>query len=395
MGLENMPSQQADAQIQRQTDWVPVDPPELTKDKKIHRGNASRSAQRLFRGLDALGLQFTEQYKVTGTDLPLLPKSSRGEYNIVLLESIAEIPHAILFPLDRNELILDSTHDWKGNSFYSIEANIDYNSHPFRMFMDVEPKGYEKFRLSLVTSTHIPQEREISLDLLPLDFRSVGFRYDFLRNPEHRKRLSEFYERRLDMDMVSGDPRTQSAMFGRQTPNGITAVSRLYLQTPNPNRYLKCYEVELFGEESGQGRKRFLDSTEEIVPESHWQEDERHYCMTGDKETSTYPLFPIEELDLVSTLSMEIHYDDKSDDPTLVHELLRGFPLSIGTNQWYATGYLGDGNVELLSKPEWGYDNARLVYHQKAKKRITPKEIHSAVVGLNALRTAITERLAT
>lgn len=393
MSLENRPGQQSE--------WVEIDPPELTEDKKIHRGNATRNASRLLHGLDRLGLQLTKPYKVSGVDLLTL-KLTPGKFNIVHSDSIAEIPyHTTLLAIDDRELIRDSTHDWKGSSFYSITADMDYKNQPLSMLIDVEPNAYEKYKLSLIMRTRIAMGQEVSLDWLPLNFRSVGFKYDFHNNPKHRERLSDFSKKRVDMDMVSGDPLRQSAIFGHQTPNGINAVSRLYLQTPNHFRHLKCYEVELFGlEDVGQGKERFLADTEEVVPESHWQEDERHYCMTGDTESLTYPLLPIKELGKISTFSMEIHHDDRHADPKMIHRLLKGFPLSVeGTNQWYATGFLGDGhavgNVELLFKPEWGNNNAALVYHQTSSKRIPPEEIHNTVVGLNDLKTAITERLAT
>jgi len=384
-------------EIKRLGEWVPAYPPKLTENGKIHRDNAERSAQSLLQELDSLGLRLTEQHKVTVKDFPLV--TTPGKHNIVPAW-IVEIPYVILSPLDfdnfdNKELILDSAPEWIYNRFYSIDANMDYGIQPLSMYMEVEPEDYEPYKLILAMPTHIPQEREISLDMLPLDFRSVGFRYDFRRNPMHRERISEFYEGRVDMDMVSGGRSEKSRIFGSKTPNGIDAISTLFLQTPNPSSHLKCYEVELFGTKVGQGRERFLDNTEEIVPESHWQEDEAHYCMTGDKETLTYPLFPIEELGRISTLSMVIHYNGKNDDPKRIYRLLQGFPLSIdGTNQWYATGYLEGGRVELLVKPEWGEDNARLVYRQQSKKRILPEEIHAAVVGMSALKTAITEGLA-
>lgn len=398
MSLEDRSRQPSDVQIKRQVEWTAVDPPEVTPDRKIHRGNAYRSAQRLFRGLDRLGLQLTKPYKVTGMDIST-PKLTPGEeYNNVFSETIVEIPYHVtsIYPSDK-ELIKNSTHDWRGNSFYSIAANMDYKYQPLSMLMDVEPNRYEKYKLSLVMRTRIAMGQEVSLDWLPLNFRSVGFKYDFHNNPKHRERLSEFSKKRVDMDIVSGDPMKRSAIFGYQTPNGINAVSRLYLQSPNYFRRLKCYEVELFGQEVRQGKKRFLDNTEEIVPESHWQDNENHYCMSGD-EALTFPLFPL-ELDRISTLSMKIHHDDRRGDPKMIHRLLKGFPLSVeGTNQWYATGYLGDdyeaGNVELLFKREWGNTNAALVYHQTSSKRIPPEEIYNVVVGMNSLKTAITERLA-
>lgn len=364
-------------EIQRQGEWTPVDP----------RDNAQRDAQRLLGRLGRLGLRLTEQYKVTAR-----------KYDIGVSMQIVEIPHAtlypfILYPYDNKELIQDSTDVWKYNSFYFIDANMKLNTQPFSMHIDVEPKRYEPYKLSLVMATHIPQEKEVSLGLLPLNFSSVGFRYDFIRNPEHRERISEFSEKRVDMDMVNGDPLKPSGIFGRQTPNGIDVVSILHLQTPNHSRYLKCYEVELFGTEVGLGRKRFLHNTKEIVPESDYQEKERHFCMTGDKETLTYPLFPI-KLDKISRLAMEISYH--GDTPQVMFDLLGDLPLSIdGINQWYAPGGNSlNGRFEMLFKPEWGKNNTALVYHQFSPKRISPEQIHSAVVGLSTLKKDLTERLA-
>ena len=390
-------------------------------EKDIRPFDAFLSSNRLLKGLSSLGINLvqpgqlkvfrsikiddfinlieeTEPNNSNNADEQKTTDTSSRIISHITRDISTGIPRsALLDPSSNSELILENSSKWTAHSFSILVADMDFGGQPFRLVMCKEPKEQFPYELSLVMLTKIPKDQEVSLDLLPLNFRSVGFSYDFLRNPNHRERISEFYERRVNMDMVSGDPSKKSAIIGRQTPNGINAVSRLHLQIPNPFRHLKCYEVELFGLGVGQGRKRFLDNTEEIVPESHWQEEERHYCMTGDKETLTYPLFPIKELGQISTLSMAIAFDGNEYNQS-VHSLLQGLPLTIdGTNRWYATGYLGDGysagNVELLLKPEWGEDNTKLVYRQKAKKRISPKEIRNAVTNTIALKDALKERL--
>lgn len=412
MSLENRPGQPSQ--------WAPVDPRDYLSnypEKNIMPSDAYRSSIGMLKELNSLGINLAQPCQlqvfksVRPNDLIGLVeeitlnnnndtnKQQSTTYTFYTVDALmkrisTDVPHSVLLrPFLNSELIVEQSAKWTPHSNSIFEAHMDFADQPFRLVTRKEPNGQIPYELSLVMPTHIPKNQEVSLDLLPLNFRSVGFSYDFLRNPEHRERTSEFSERRVEMDMVmvrEDLPFKQSGIFGHQTPNGINAILKLYLQTPNPSHHLKCYEVELFGLDG----KKNLDNTQEIVPESDWQEKERHYCMTGDKETLTYPLFPIKELGTISTLVMEVHYDAKRDDPRRVHKLLQGFPLSVdGQNQWYATGYLGDGNVELLFKPEWGEDNARLVYRKSSKERISAEQIHSAVVGLSSLKNAVAERL--
>ena len=131
--------------------------------------------------------------------------------------------------------------------------------------------------------------------------------------------------------------------------------------------------------------------TTEISPESIWQENERHFCMIGKNDTS-FPLIPL-DISRIASLTVRIHRQSTATD--IASELLADLPISIdGANQWFAKGSSEKGEVELLFKPEWGENNTRLVYRKSSKQRISPKEIHSAVVAMSGFKNDIMQRLA-
>lgn len=401
MSLENRPGQQSE--------WVAVDPPELTEDKKLYPNNTASSTNGLLKNLGNLGISLTTKAVLQisnsvnddrriGVKIDLFRSTSTQEfttftmhtlrYHYFLMDKVPNLHPLPIFPSSKlSDLIADDYHISTDHSLSLLQADMDLLGEPFRMTMLNEPRGEFPYKLNLVIPTHIPQGREVSLDTLPLNFRSVGFTYDLAHYPQHRDILSAIAQKRIPAQVLESDRSHTSSVKGHETPEGINTIIHLYLQDPSPQSFLKCYEVEL----SALDGKINPDNTEEIVPESHWQEEENHYCMIGAANTS-FPLVPV-GIDKIARLELRIHYQDTSPDTT--SELLGDLPISIdGRNQWFAEGCFEKGKVELSHKPEWGENNAAFVYRQTSSKRISPKEIHAAVVGLSTLKKAVTERLA-
>jgi len=92
-----------------------------------------------------------------------------------------------------------------------------------------------------------------------------------------------------------------------------------------------------------------------------------------------YPFFPV-PLERMSDLSMVITHVGTSPDSL---KLLGDVPLSLnGSNQWFASGSLGHGSLELLFKPTWEQSNAALVFHQDSRSRINPDRLYRTMVQM-------------
>jgi len=351
-------------------------PTEITKSQQSE--NAGLGTERILKGLGNLGVQFNQPAEIAIRNLPL----TLEPISVPASRTVTFLPY-----LDETNLVYDSPIMINSGSYYFIKADALFEDQPFRMSIFTGHKGREHRgpdTLILYLPFAIKSNKEMLLGDLPPNFTSVGFSYDFSRNPQLKNRLSAVARKRIPVEVVSGHER--SLVIGQDTPEGIKTRISLNLQNPNPQNHLKCYEVEVFS-----GGNKNSPNTPQIAPETIWQAQENHYCMVDGK---SYPLVPI-ELDKISKLTMEISYH--GDTPQVMFDLLGNFPLSIDwTNQWYAsTGRPFEiGNVVLLFKPEWGDENAALTYRQDSSKRISANAIHSAVIQLSTLKKDLTERLA-
>lgn len=362
---------------------------QATPDRKIHTGNARRSAFRLLKGLDDLGAQISEP-KISIINIPVRREKQLDETWSITRSTASistGIPHAIESPLVQREGKMDVVSNvhmkWVGNSAYYVSADVLLDNQSFHILSGVEPKVSRSYSLSIATSTELPSNKELLLESLPTIFNSIGFLYDLKDNPQHKERLSAVARKRIPAEIVQRDRR--SSAIGLETPEGIDASIRLFLQNPNPQNFLKCYEVEIFSE----GTKN-SPNTPKVAPETIWQPKENHYCMA---EGDSYPFVPI-EIDKLSRLAMTVRY--AGDSPQAMFDLLGDLPLSMNwANQWYAT--TGDSQMDslgILYKPEWGKGNARFVYRKTSSERITPQDIRNILTQMNAVKKDTTERLA-
>lgn len=364
---------------------------ELTFDNNIHTGNANRSTNRLIKGLRDLDVQLTQPAEIYIENLPSSKSKQLGEDHfqrtMSLSISTTEVPHSIGLPTNGSfDLVRDDSLLTAMNSNYYVHAHMHLDGQPFRIAMFVEPKGNEPYKVDLVMPTSLQLNKGMLLESLTPNFTTIGFIHDLAHRPQHRDRLSAIAQKRIPAQVLEGSRGRRSSVKGHETPEGFNTNVDLYVQSPNSEDFLKCYEVELFSKDG----KKNPENTTEIAPESVWQEKENHFCIIGAVNTS-FPLVPV-GIDKIARLTMRIHSQSASDTAS---ELLGDLPISIdGTNQRYATGYLEDGNVELLFKPEWGKNNAALVYRKTSSKRISAKEIRDAVVGLSSLKNDIMQRLA-
>ena len=265
-----------------------------------------------------------------------------------------------------------------------IDTNLRFNNQPVRMHTAHELRDKDSHRLSLVMPVTIFAKREVLLESIPFDFTTAAFSYDFVRSPEHRNRLSAIAQKRVPAKVVRG-----GTARGEITPTGVDTQIQLNLQNSNPAKHLRCYEVEIFagGITEGVITNVPQETMARVAPKAIWQPKENHYCEIGE----SFSFIPV-ELNEMSRLKMEINGEHIS--PKVMADLLSDLPLSIdGTNQWYVETANLEESLGLFFKPEWGEKNAALVFNKVSSKRISPKQIHGALVRMDTLRKSLTERL--
>lgn len=351
------------------------EPDELVSRGEINPTNAVRNAQRLLRRLYELGLSF-EKDESTVTVKNFAPAkvwrkkdSDRDEFvrEIAFSFDEIEIPHE--GGDFGGELVHSSTGRTFGSSNYTIEGKTT-DGHAIILERELK-EGYSDYAVYITTQVDLDGKYPLSLEPLG-DFRRAGFQFDFTNNPESRRLLTELVKnRRVPAEMVPENLMAQSLVIGHKDDDGIDFQLRLCLQNPNPESYSKCYEVEIY---YGPASVKNSPDTVEIVPESHWQEDEGHFCMVPD---SSYPLVPV-DLKRAKSLKMKIKFtDDKP--PTTDLDFLQNLPLSFdGSNQWYTAHRYNNGEVFLLHRPDWGKNCAKLLYHELSRRPIAAKSIFNA-----------------
>lgn len=246
---------------------------------------------------------------------------------------------------------------------------MSLDDKPFNMIFLAAPNVSE-YHLYLSLPLSLSISNPITINHLSAMFNRFGFQYD-LTEPGLRERLAPLDYLRVPAEIVNYGRSGRSTLRGRVESAGIKTLINLYLQDSNPEKALNCYEVEI---DDGSGS--FSAKTAELAPESIWQVNERHYCMIGE---NGYPFFPV-PLERMSELAMVISHDGASPDSL---KPLGDVPLSFdGSNQWFASGSLGHGSLELLFKPTWEQSNAALVFHQDSSSRINPDRLYRTMVQM-------------
>jgi len=370
---------------------TPIDPSQTEEDLK-----------NLLRGLIQLGVNFNE----ASVGIHYLPDEDviwddeesgvdsdemieKGYFLIHTSTDSIESPHAPF--VERNfmrdtstELIKDFTAVVSTSSNYLIRASGNKHDDPFRMFIFAVPEDENPYRLTLAMPLLLNNQEPMLLGSLNPYFTFVHMNYDLSGNPDYKEVLSPLSQIRVPADVYTKIPR--SIVNGMARQDGIEATIHLNLQDPNPENHLECYEIELFPIWNPEE-----DHTIEVVPESFWQEDERHYCMTD--KLGSYPLIPIEKIERLSKLRVDVNYH--GDSPEVMFDSLHDLPLSIdASEQWYANGPLGEGQLELMFKPEWGEDNAALVYTHDSTEKFTSHQIHEVLQKMITVKTTLVERYA-
>ncbi|MEK7517504.1 MAG: hypothetical protein AAB583_03055 [Patescibacteria group bacterium] len=370
----------------------------LDADKKINQKSAEDNANKLFKDLKGLGLEFTDLPESTIVNIPPISKfKEKADYSrlevytcqLTIPSPKIDISPSIL------KLISDSTEAVLVKSTYIVGVDMLLHDQPFQLFMHVQPEGVWPFSLNLTMPTMLRSNKELLFGSLPPDFTSVGFAYDLTHNPHYRDRLSSVVQKRVPAEIIDKDLLRKSSVRGEDTPEGVNTIIHLYLQDPSSQSFLECYETERFP----QGSSTKNDTPEYVkgfIPEANWQDNENHNCLIPRKSDKTYPLFPSTRLDKISRFTMIVDY--RGDSPKVMSNLLKDVPLSIDwTNQWYASTddeLSRRSGLNILYKPEWGENNTALMYDQISKERISPEQIHRSVVAMIALKKDIMQRLA-
>lgn len=369
---------------QRQGESPQILREEIIVPKRIRIGTARVSVNRLLTGLSDLGTEYLSCHFNVYNARPFKRTYFTENHFISEMTAMiggfdADIPAGRGF--GPGELIGGtSIKNTAIDSVLIINANLRFNNQSVNIHTAYELDDGQ--RLSLVMPVTISAKREILLESLLPDFTTAALSYDFAHNPDYRERLASVAQKSIPVEAVNTSPR--STVIGKVTPWGIDTQIQLNLQNFDSKNHLKCYEVEIF-----EGGQKNTPLTERVVPKSKYQEDQRHYCMT---KMESYPFIPIQRLEEISRLKIVI---DNKGSPQLMANLLGDLPLSIdGTNQWYVMMENPEGSLELFFKPEWDEKNAALVFNKVSSKRISPKEIHGALMRMDAVRNNLTERLA-
>lgn len=194
---------------------------------------------------------------------------------------------------------------------------------------------------------------------------------------------------RIPRNTVAQSTADQSLVRGVLTAMGLNLYIGFHLQDPNDRFFLKCFEVEL----SDAASSSFMDNTVEFAPESIWQADERHFCLT---DSESYPFVPVKIPD-IADLGLYVTYN--GDDGHFLKDVVGEMPLSVdGGNQWYAQK-MGNkrrrdasdySKVHIFHKPEWGYKNTALVYDRWGVGLLTPKVVAAGLKEIDATKKLLT-----
>ena len=222
------------------------------------------SLSTVFGELEPLGFRingFPKYHSFSANTEP--PELKEGEnFMIFGIVSDVDIPQFIGFPSSGVDIVRKSSGDVLMAPALVLDAKLQKGRHRMKMHLAVNTVTGVEYELTMATTTQLEPASSFSLRDLPLPLKSAGFQYDFRQNPQSREMLAELARLRLPTMVFPGDIYYRSLLVGHESPEGFDANLRVYLQNPNPQNHLKCYEVELF-----RGQEKNLPITTEVAPE--------------------------------------------------------------------------------------------------------------------------------
>lgn len=201
------------------------------------------------------------------------------------------------------------------------------------------------------------------------NFSTMVASYDLTQDSGAKLALDKVAGSKVPADMLR---ERKTRVEGIVAPNGIEAMVSMFMRDPNPEKALRCYEVEINN----------LNNSDpllgKMVPSSVYQPHEWHFCMTGNE----YPLIPV-DLNEVSKLTVLINTASrycgtihrKISVPNLV-SVAGELPLSVdGTNQWYVADDMKRGRIALMGAPKWK-GNLWLVLDEAYESAVSPQQVY-------------------
>lgn len=222
-------------------------------------------------------------------------------------------------------------------------------------------------------------------DLLPSIY-GVGMTFD-LSDKSIRDFMRKIADKRIPVQYFApGD--NKSTMYGDEGKDGKYDIRiDITLQKPG-SRYLDCYVASLLSERQ-EGGKLTTTQHAEGVPESKWQADEGHYCIT-DENRDSYPLVPI-EFDKIRRITLQletvIHEWEESEKPLFT--VTGDVPLTLGKpNEFYARGFLGPGHFfEVRRFPNHDIvPDAAILYRRPSSLANVVGDLHSGMQELQSIK---------
>lgn len=335
--------------------------PSIPNFKSITKRSLEEKAMSLFNELGELGLPMEGAPKVYFS-------SPNG-----VVEVDIKIPYAADYQFFRiNHIKWQS--QFRNNYFVTASANI--GDQLVNILLEARRYYSPPYSLTIMNSTNSDLGDGLLVQSLPITPYSVAFEYDFNKNPYAREKLEQIGNKKIGAEFFSGREFKRSSVVGIEDENGLRVSVHIYLQEKGFEDFpfLKCYEIELIK----RWNYGIHPDIQDISPESIWQPDQQHYCLS---DKYSFPLLPV-VMKRVSNISFMAHPIEGTAS-TLV-ELLSGLPLSVdGKNQWFAQGYFGDGDISMFFNPEWQYHNTVLRYEEKSPNEFSAGQIYKAVSSLS------------
>lgn len=349
---------------------------EILENKPIRRYNAVRSGQRLVAGLQKLGFRIK---KVEG-EIDRLPtqkieKIAEDTYSFEQLGTIRslDVPRSASNNYGDHDIILDNSYHMTMVNSVRFDFELEFEDQLFRAYLLHENSSPDDPHKLIVASYFAYQPQGIvSVDFLP-DFTYFGLKYDLIEG-QNTQDLKDLSDRRIPREILS-----RGTFTGKEVDPGFDSRISLTLQDSNLLHSCQCYEVELYS-----GNQKNIPQTSHVVPESRWQENQRHYCMTGN---DSYPFFPM-NIEEMSRLTMFVSFEGSSTPNLLAH--FHDLPLSLdGKNQWFIGRKTGNNVLEVLQKPSWGENNLAIVSHHERNRRFSAQSVLAAAEEILSVRSSL------
>ena len=261
-----------------------------------------------------------------------------------LVETIRRIIHPRVGDKALPDSFMQSSGEFSSIGYaqkgYVIEAEFVDGSGPLHLIIKME--RYSGLELVMTAPMEIGNSKPVFVRDLPRYAYGAGMEFD-LSNDHIRDAMRRIADKRVPVQYFApGD--NASTMYGNEVEEGKYDVCiHIELQKPD-SRYLKCFVASLLSYRRDGGELTAIEHAEGI-PESNYQADEGHYCIT-DEGKDSYPLIPI-KLNKIRRLNLQLEtrIGERGDYEKPIFTVTGDVPLTLGRqNNLYVRGFLGPGH---------------------------------------------------